>query len=204
MLERLGDELRGDLGEELHEHLTRREVRDDAAAGRRAAAHRAAPRAQRRVARAALAALLRRASAATTRGVVAGATMPACRIAAACRILLLDLPPEHHAAGSAFWAGATGRTAAPDPPTATGRRSGPSPTGGTSRSSARAGTPPRWHVDIETDDIAAEVARLEALGATRHRDMGSFWQLLDPAGLVFCVVGIQTGEEFERYAVTWA
>ena len=65
------------------------------------------------------------------------------------------------------------------------------------------GTPPRWHVDIETDDIPAEVARLEALGATRHRDMGSFWQLLDPAGLVFCVVGIQTGEEFDRHAVTW-
>ena len=65
------------------------------------------------------------------------------------------------------------------------------------------GTPPRWHVDIETDDIPAEVARLEALGATRHRDMGSFWQLLDPAGLVFCVVGIQTGDEFERHAVTW-
>jgi hypothetical protein len=27
--------------------------------------------------------------------------------------------------------------------------------------------------------------------------------MLDPAGLVFCVVGIQTGEEFDRYAVTW-
>jgi uncharacterized repeat protein (TIGR03843 family) len=26
VLERLGDELRGDLGEQLHEHLTRREV----------------------------------------------------------------------------------------------------------------------------------------------------------------------------------
>jgi hypothetical protein len=30
-----------------------------------------------------------------------------------------------------------------------------------------------------------------------------FWQLLDPAGLVFCVVGIQTGEAFERDAVSW-
>ena len=39
--------------------------------------------------------------------------------------------------------------------------------------------------------------------ATRHRDMGSFWQLLDPVGLVFCVVGIQTGAEFDRHAVTW-
>jgi len=65
------------------------------------------------------------------------------------------------------------------------------------------GTPPRWHVDIETDDIPAEVARLEALGATRHKDMGSFWQMLDPSGLVFWVVGIQTGEAFEKYASTW-
>ena len=119
-------------------------------------------------------------------------------------ILLLDLPPEHHAECSAFWAGATGRHAAPDPTdvdwTSLGsfvdgwhveiQRTGP-------------GTPPRWHVDIETDDIPAEVARLEALGAQRHKDMGSFWQMLDPAGLVFCVVGIQTGEAFEKYAATW-
>jgi len=119
-------------------------------------------------------------------------------------ILLLDLPPELHASGSAFWAGATGRpaTAEPDDPAwaslgsfADGfhveiQRTGP-------------GTPPRWHVDIETDDIPAEVARLEGLGARRLADMGRFWQMLDPAGLVFCVVGIQTGEEFERSAVSW-
>jgi hypothetical protein len=37
-----------------------------------------------------------------------------------------------------------------------------------------AGTLPRWHVDIETDDIPAEVARLESLGAKRHEDVGSF------------------------------
>ena len=44
---------------------------------------------------------------------------------------------------------------------------------------------------------------LVLIGATRHRDMGSFWQMLDPAGLVFCVVGIQTGDAFEKYATTW-
>jgi hypothetical protein len=27
--------------------------------------------------------------------------------------------------------------------------------------------------------------------------------MLDPAGLVFCVVGIQTGDEFDRHATTW-
>jgi hypothetical protein len=121
-------------------------------------------------------------------------------------ILLLDLPPEHHAAGSAFWAGATGRPALPDPDDADWASLGSFADGfHLEVQRTGAGTPPRWHVDIESDDVEAEVVRLEALGATRHRylEAGKFWQMLDPAGLVFCVVGIQTGEEFDRYAVSW-
>jgi len=49
---------------------------------------------------------------------------------------------------------------------------------------------PRVHLDIHTDDVAAEVARLIRLGATeaaRHDD----WVVLeDPAGLTFCVVPV--------------
>ena len=119
-------------------------------------------------------------------------------------ILLLDLPPEHHDAGSAFWAGATGRTAEPDSTDDEWSSLGTFADGwNVEIQRTGSSTPPRWHVDIESDDIPAEVARLEKLGATRHKDMGSFWQMLDPAGLVFCVVGIQTGEAFEKYAVTW-
>jgi hypothetical protein len=48
--------------------------------------------------------------------------------------------------------------------------------------------PARIHLDIETDDTEAEVARLRAAGAVeveRHDD----WVVLrDPAGLLFCVV----------------
>ncbi|MBM7804237.1 hypothetical protein JOD57_000074 [Geodermatophilus bullaregiensis] len=119
-------------------------------------------------------------------------------------ILLLDLPPEVHAAGTAFWAGATGRTAAPDPTDGDWASLG-SFAGGLHLEVQRTGegTPPRWHVDVETDDVDAEVARLEALGARREADMGSFWQMTDPAGLVFCVVGVQTGAEFDRHAVPW-
>jgi hypothetical protein len=120
-------------------------------------------------------------------------------------ILLLDLPPEHHASGSAFWAGATGRPAESVP------RDNWSSLGSFADGwhveiqRTGEGTPPRWHVDIETDDVDAEVARLEALGARRHRfvEDGEFWQLIDPVGLVFCVVSVQTGEEFDRHAVTW-
>src|SRR4029453_2773587 len=101
-------------------------------------------------------------------------------------ILLLDLPPEQHAAGRDFWAGATGRSAEADPSDEKWASLGSFADGWhVEIQRTGEGTPPRWHVDIETDDIPAEVARLEGLGATRHRDMGSFWQMLDPAGLVF-------------------
>ena len=119
-------------------------------------------------------------------------------------ILLLDLPPELHDTGRAFWSAATGHPVEPDPPGGDWASLGSFADGWhVEVQRTGAGTPPRWHVDVETDDVEAEVARLEALGATRHRDMGSFWQLLDPAGLVFCVVGVQTGEDFDRYAVPW-
>jgi hypothetical protein len=65
------------------------------------------------------------------------------------------------------------------------------------------GTPARWHVDVETDDVEAGVTRLEGLSATRHQDMGPLWRVLDPAGLVFCVVGTRTGAALDRHATTW-
>lgn len=48
--------------------------------------------------------------------------------------------------------------------------------------------PARVHLDIHTDDLAAEVARLEALGAERVESVHAWWILRDPAGLLFCVV----------------
>ena len=51
----------------------------------------------------------------------------------------------------------------------------------------------RVHIDFRADDMAAEVARLIALGATvtAERCLGSFcWTVLaDPAGNEFCVNG---------------
>jgi predicted enzyme related to lactoylglutathione lyase len=119
-------------------------------------------------------------------------------------ILLLDLPAEQHAAGRDFWSAATGRPAEPDPSDENWASLGSFADGWhVEIQRTGTGTPPRWHVDIESDDIDAEVARLESLGARRLADMGGFWQMTDPSGLVFCVVGIQTGEEFDRHAVTW-
>jgi hypothetical protein len=48
------------------------------------------------------------------------------------------------------------------------------------------------HLDLETDDVEAEVRRLEALGATRYdhqQERGfDFWVLRDPWGNEFCVL----------------
>ena len=40
----------------------------------------------------------------------------------------------------------------------------------------------RVHLDIETDDIEAEVRRLEALGARRIRQVHSWWVMEAPTG----------------------
>jgi Glyoxalase-like domain len=46
----------------------------------------------------------------------------------------------------------------------------------------------RVHVDLHTDDVEAEVARLERLGAQRIETLEHWTVMRDPAGLLFCVV----------------
>ncbi len=52
----------------------------------------------------------------------------------------------------------------------------------------------RVHLDIESDDVEAEVARLEALGARRLHKVKSWWVLEAPTGHRFCVVKPQRGD----------
>jgi hypothetical protein len=51
----------------------------------------------------------------------------------------------------------------------------------------------RIHLDIETDDLDAEVARLEQLGARRIAFVKSWWVMQAPTGQRFCVVKPQRG-----------
>jgi hypothetical protein len=48
--------------------------------------------------------------------------------------------------------------------------------------------PSRVHLDIEADDIEAEVLRLERLGARRIVRVRDWWVLEAPTGQRFCVV----------------
>jgi len=54
--------------------------------------------------------------------------------------------------------------------------------------------PSRVHLDIETDDLDAEVARLEALGARRLGFVQRWWVLEAPTGQRFCVVRAKSWE----------
>ena len=55
----------------------------------------------------------------------------------------------------------------------------------------------RLHLDIETDDLEAEVARLERLGAVRVAQVKTWWVMQAPTGQRFCVV---KGKELEKAA----
>lgn len=60
----------------------------------------------------------------------------------------------------------------------------------------------RVHLDIEADDVEAEVKRLEALGATRVAQVHSWWVMAAPTGQRFCVVRAES-PDFERTAHVW-
>ena len=62
--------------------------------------------------------------------------------------------------------------------------------------------PSRVHIDIETDDIDAEVQRLEKLGARRVQFVKRWWVMESPTGQRFCVVRPQRPDFAER-ANTW-
>lgn len=117
--------------------------------------------------------------------------------------VLVDVPAADHDKAAAFWSAALGQP---------GRRSEKFPeyhvlgevTPGIEFMIQATGDPgPRIHLDIETDDIEAEVARLSALGATEIDRQHSWVIMHDPAGTVFCVVGIQIKDAFEQHATTW-
>ena len=60
----------------------------------------------------------------------------------------------------------------------------------------------RVHLDIETNDVEAEVGRLEALGAKRVAQVKRWWVMEAPTGQRFCVLPPQR-PDFEAKANVW-
>jgi predicted enzyme related to lactoylglutathione lyase len=60
----------------------------------------------------------------------------------------------------------------------------------------------RVHLDIESDDVQAEVRRLETLGARRVQQVSTWWVMEAPTGQRFCVVRAGGGS-FAKQARQW-
>ena len=119
-------------------------------------------------------------------------------------IVLIDHPEEIYDTTLAFWAGVVGAKAALPQTGPIQRVTELAGSLGFEMQRTGSGTASRLHLDIETDDIAAEVARLAALGATVEEQRQDITVMRDPGGLVFCVIGIQTDPaEFDRHARSW-
>jgi hypothetical protein len=117
--------------------------------------------------------------------------------------ILIDCNVEDIEAAARFWAEALGRPIDPNHP-------------GTRGNYVMLETPPdeisvqvqrvdhesRIHLDIETDDIPAEVARLEKLGATVDKRLERWVVMRAPSGQRFCIVRVQR-DGFEKDSNVW-
>lgn len=63
----------------------------------------------------------------------------------------------------------------------------------------------RYHVDIETDDVAAEVTRLVGLGAVQKSSWQGCQTLRAPGGHLLCVIPVHSDlDTFTQHAHTWS
>ncbi|HEU4809160.1 MAG TPA: VOC family protein [Sphingomicrobium sp.] len=117
--------------------------------------------------------------------------------------ILIDCNVEDIEAAARFWAEALGRPIDPGHPGTRGNYVMlETPPGEWSVQVQRVDHESRVHLDIETDDIAAEVARLEKLGATVDTRMERWVVMRAPSGQRFCVVRVQR-DGFENNANSW-
>ena len=117
--------------------------------------------------------------------------------------VVIDCAEGDYERGAAFWCAALGRPLLPRDErfcSLRGRTGGEgSPYVGLQRvpSAERA-----IHLDIETDDVAAEVARLEKLGARVKARIRNHVVMEAPSGHAFCVVPSRRGD-FPVGAAEW-
>jgi predicted enzyme related to lactoylglutathione lyase len=117
--------------------------------------------------------------------------------------IVIDVPPADHDRELVFWSAATGQPLTqfdsyPEYHAATLKGQD------TGLLIQRLGHGPgRVHLDIHTDDLAAELSRLENLGAQRVQQVHSWWIMRDPAGLLFCVIPEPAGSLSDSNAQRW-
>lgn len=117
--------------------------------------------------------------------------------------ILIDCNTADLGAAARFWAEALGR---PVDPGHAGSRGNylmlRTPPGEPIVQIQRVSHESRVHIDIETDDIAAEVARLEKLGAKVAERLERWVVMEAPTGQRFCIVRVQR-PGFPTNATRW-
>lgn len=117
--------------------------------------------------------------------------------------VVIDCQGQDPETAARFWSAALGRPAeAPADPANAAYRTLAGPGDEIKVLVQAVAHPSRVHIDIETDDIEAEVKRLEALGATRVAWVKRWWIMEAPTGQRFCVVRPQR-PDFEARANVW-
>ncbi|MGH8363603.1 MAG: VOC family protein, partial [Gammaproteobacteria bacterium] len=106
--------------------------------------------------------------------------------------VLIDCKTDDVDAAAAFWAAALGRPLDPRHPGSRGNyRMLETPPDEPIVEVQKVKHESRVHLDIETDDIEAEVARLTRLGAREVRRIKTWVVMEAPTGQRFCVVRVQ-------------
>jgi predicted enzyme related to lactoylglutathione lyase len=114
---------------------------------------------------------------------------------------IIDCNTQDLAAAAEFWSAALGLAVTSDAePNYRQLANGP---GNLHIEVQQVSHPSRVHLDIESDDIEAEVRRLEALGARRVETIKRWVVMEAPTGQRFCVVRPQS-PRFDSEANEWS
>ena len=115
--------------------------------------------------------------------------------------ILIDVPAAAVPEAAAFWSAALGVPANPVP----GEEqftSLPGALPGLTLAIQSVDADARYHVDLETDDVDAETARLLALGAVEINRWLECRILRAPGGHILCVIPLHSND-FADHATTW-
>ena len=108
--------------------------------------------------------------------------------------LIIDCRTDDLEGAGRFWSAALGWPVRPPAPEEDPRYVGLVPPPGEPYLEVqRVDHPSRVHLDIVTDDLESEVARLEELGAVRVARFRTWWVMEAPTGQRFCVVKVGAG-----------
>lgn len=115
---------------------------------------------------------------------------------------IIDCETADLESAARFWSAALGLAVRTPVPSEPGYRTLDTAPGDPHLEVQRVGHPSRVHLDIETDDMEAEVRRLERLGARRIGPVRSWYVMQAPTGQRFCVVRAERAG-FDEQANTW-